>query len=93
MGSSGFSLLPAKEKVVGKLAIAIKIDYVSPRTGRRDVSTRVLTGYDPTKHSISKIIETLQKKIKKGHVLDRVPNITYRVCSDLISGMVASTKL
>lgn len=75
------------------MVIAIKIDYVSPRTGERNVSSEVLTGYDPTKHSISKVIETVQKKIKKGHVLDRLPGITYQVCNDLVSGMVASTKL
>ena len=74
-------------------AIAIKIDYVSPRTGRREVSSRVLTDYNPNTDSISKVIETLQSRIKKGHELDRVPGVTYQVCKDMISAMVATTKL
>jgi hypothetical protein len=75
------------------MVIAIKIEYISPRTGERNVSSEVLTGYDPAKHSISKIIETAQKKIKEGHVLDKLPSITYQVCDNLVAGMVASTKL
>ena len=74
-------------------AIAIKIDYISPRTNERNVSHRVLTGFDPNTHSIAHVIETLQRKIKVGHVLDRLPGITFQVCPDMVSAMIASLRL
>ena len=74
-------------------AIAIKIDYISPRTNKRNVSHGVLTDFDPDKHSISHVIETLQRKIKEGHVLNRLPSITFQVCPDMVSAMVASSRL
>ena len=75
-----------------KKAIAIRIDYVSPRTHISITERRILTDYDDT-HKLHKVIETLQNKIKVGYVLDRVPGISYQVCDNMIDAMVASCKL
>ena len=74
-------------------AIAVKISYMNPRTQKRDVSNAILTGYNPKEQSINNIIETLQKKIKTGYVLDRLPSVTYQVCDDSVAAMIVSTKL
>ena len=76
-----------------KKAIAIRIDYVSPRTNISITERRVLTDYDNDTHKLHKVIETLQNKIKAGYVLDRVPGISYQVCDDMIQAMAASCKL
>ena len=73
--------------------IAVKISYINPRTQKRDVSNAILTGYNSKEQSINNIIETLQKKIKIGYVLDRLPSIAYQVCDDSITAMIVSTKL
>ena len=71
-------------------AIAIKIDYLNPRTGKRETSSQVLTGVG--NHSITKVVETFQKRFKVGHVLDRLPSITWQVCDNMIDAMIATTK-
>jgi len=72
-------------------ALAIKIDYISPRTNKRIIERRVLTRLG--NHKVHKVIEELQKKIKTGYELNRIPSITYQVCNDFVSALVASNKL
>ena len=72
-------------------AIAIKIDYISPRTNKSIQERRVLTQLG--NHKTHKVIETLQKKIMKGYVLDRLPSVTFQVCDNFVAAMIASCKL
>ena len=72
--------------------IAIKTSYIGC-SGRRHESTDVLTGYDPHKHSLSKVIETFQRKFKRGYQLERIPSISYCIADNFIDGMVRASNL
>jgi len=76
-------------------AIAIKINYVSPRMPDNVsgiTERRVITGITD-KHKVHEIIEALQKRIKRGYVLDRLPSISWQLCDGFIDALVASNKL